>query len=148
MNLHFKTAAIILVTLIIGFVLGAITVPFLAGLRMRHFAGLRQPQGFVAFYENVIQPTEAQRDTVHAILLAHFDKIIQLAEDHREKLSELQQNLFDDLKSVLNKEQIKKLEKSPMRPGLLNRPFQGTIFGPHRGIRFHPMKPEVFKKQQ
>ena len=146
MKLHFKTTAIILITLFLGIILGALSVPYLATSRIRRLAGLRQPQGFIQFYEDMIQPTEVQRDTVHVILLAHFDKIVGMAQEHREKLVKLYENLYHDLKPVLTQEQIERLEDGVMRPALHNRSFQDTVRSPHRGFRFKPLKPEIYKE--
>jgi hypothetical protein len=134
MKLHVKTALILLTTLVIGFVIGALTVPYFAMHRMRHFAGLRRPQGFVAFYEKVIQPTEAQKDTVHAILTRHFDKFNELADKHRETLMQLHEDLINDLNSVLSKEQKQRLQNMPETGPFPFKAFPGLFPGPGPGF--------------
>jgi hypothetical protein len=130
MNLHIKTALVLLTTLIIGFVLGALTVPYFAMHRVRHFAGLRQPRGFVAFFEKIIQPTEAQKDTVHAILTKHFEKFNNLADEHRDTLVQLHKDLIKDLSSILSDEQKQRLADMPGAAPFPFKPFPGGFPGP------------------
>jgi hypothetical protein len=136
MNLHIKTALVLLTTLIIGFVLGALTVPYFAMNRMRHFAGMRRPQGFVAFYEKIIQPTDAQKDTVHAILTKHFDKFRNLANEHRDTLIKLHEELMDDLNPVLTDEQKQRVLRMPEAAPFPFTPFRAPF--PGRGPRHMP----------
>lgn len=70
MKADVKSAAVLVATLAIGVVLGMVGQGMLTRQRTQQVSELRRPPGFVEHMERVIDPTDAQRDTVRALLSA------------------------------------------------------------------------------
>ncbi len=128
MNPRAKSTAALLVTLIIGFVLGAL---FMITVRRRHMERIekiREQQGFMFFHERLIQPTEAQRDTLQKILQKYSPRFFDIARRHRKEISVLRDSLLIELETVLTPEQMQRLKERPLfkrfHPGRGGPPFR------------------------
>jgi len=74
MNLKVKSSLIIIVTFILGLVLGIILTNFFfrPPTMIDRIAELRSPQGFAERYERIIDPSESQKEKIQHILQLHF----------------------------------------------------------------------------
>ncbi len=70
MKLEVKSTLLLLGTLLLGVMLGMVGQGMLQRERAAQVGELRRPPGFVAHMSQMIDPTDAQRDTVTAILEA------------------------------------------------------------------------------
>ena len=121
MKAETKSAAILVATLALGVVLGMVT----QGLLMRQLGeragGLRRPGGFVSHLEGVIEPTAAQRDTVHALLERTAARNQTVIEGARGELRALLDSLQLQLSPILDEGQRDRLARmsrlpDPFRP--------------------------------
>jgi hypothetical protein len=129
MNLKLKSSLIIIMTLIIGMVLGGLIVDtFLKKDRIRdRIAHLRKPEGFVQRFEQIIEPDSAQREIIRDILKAHFDRVEKTSVHFREQMRVLNDSLRMELEPILTEQQKEKLRRRlhrfpPMRPESRNFP--------------------------
>ncbi len=111
MQLHTKTALILFATLIIGMVLGALVSGPLLFHQFDRQMDTGMSEHFVRRFEDLIDPTEEQSDTVHAILENHVADFIELHNRHRAEIETLMDSMHTELFSVLTEEQRERLEK-------------------------------------
>jgi hypothetical protein len=135
MSVKWKSFFIIVAILVIGILIGV----FLAGPFMRHHVGRRHidrgPEMFTQMMERVIQPTEEQREAVHAVLEEYSMRLEELHEDFRTEMVTTIDSLKADLDPLLTDEQKARLEE---RHDRLER-FKGKR--PGQGMRGAPPPP-------
>ena len=130
MNLKVKSSLIIIVTLIIGMVLGVIfTRSFFRPPNMFDIMSeLRSPRGFAERFERIIDPSESQKEKIRYILQLHFERIHNQSQQFRKHFIELSDSLRADLDPILNEDQKERLDKMEerfrehKRPGFGPRP--------------------------
>jgi len=106
-----KSFIILIVTFILGIVLGiVISNTFMRSDYRKKVDRLRTPEGFVGLYERIIQPEEAQRDTLQFILRNHFEKIKEQGENSFRTFHALEDSLYIALAPVLTDEQNQRLK--------------------------------------
>lgn len=112
MTTRTQTTLIVIGTLIVGMVLGGLIVGAVARHRLQELAELRTRPGLVNRLERVIQPTsDAQRDTVRAVLTRHAERIVALRRTHRRDLRAAIDSLRADLALHLTPEQQARLKR-------------------------------------
>ena len=111
MSVKWKSFFIIVAILVIGILIGV----FMAGPFMRHHVGRRHidrgPEMFTQMMERVIQPTEEQREAVHAVLEEYSMRLEELHEDFRTEMVTTIDSLKADLDPLLTDEQKARLEE-------------------------------------
>lgn len=129
MNLKLKSSLIIILTLIIGMVLGGLIVStFLKKDRFRErIAHLRKPEGFMQRFERIIEPDSTQKKIIRAILKKHFDRVEKTSFNFRERMRALNDSLKTELEPILTNQQKERLlhrlhRFPPMRPGSRDLP--------------------------
>ena len=133
MNTKVKIALIIIVTLVIGIVLGAmLNRAFLRHRIHRAFAD-RNPMGMVSFMEENIRPTPDQREQIREILEKHRKKSSDLREKFMMEMQAEFESLEAELDPILTPEQQRRLKRRsfgawrnprgfPDRPGPRRKP--------------------------
>ena len=112
MKTQTKLAFMLIVTLLIGMVLGFIGHGiFFRDQFKRRAERMRTPEGFMQRFERVIQPTDSQRVEIRKILQSHFQQMMQQQAAFREDMDSFRK----DLDSVLTADQRKRLQESLMR---------------------------------
>lgn len=141
MRTQTKLASMLIITLLIGMVLGFIGHGiFFRDQFKRQAQRMRTPEGFMGRFEQVIQPTDSQRVEIRKVLKRHFEKMMQQQTAFREDMDSFRK----DLDSVLTDEQRKRLQESLMkdrpehfgkrsRHDLSSRPGDGPRSGPGEG---------------
>jgi len=124
MMIHTKSAIIIISTLVLGLVLGAL----LSGAFLRHLVthdpAARLSEHFVHRFHRVIEPEESQKDTVDAILETYSERFIAMNHEHFSEVGSLMDSMHADLTSVLTAEQIERMhERMEHWPFPKNRHF-------------------------
>ncbi len=133
MKIHTKTALILFATLILGLLLGAlIGGPLLVRMNLPEHTRMGLMQHFVEHFEGVTNPSEAQRDTVRAILESYADRFAELNIQHHSEMEVLMDSLQMELSPVLTEEQLQR-----MRDHLVHRPFGRRGPPPGRGRHRH-----------
>ncbi len=145
MNLKVKSSLIIIVTLIIGIVLGIILTRsfFWPPSMFDKMSALRSPEGFAERFERIIDPSESQKEKIREILQFHFQKMHNQSTEFRQRFMQINDSLRAELDPILNDDQKERLDKMERRFREHNRPG----FGPrpsHPDRRF----PKEREKQQ
>jgi Spy/CpxP family protein refolding chaperone len=116
MNTKMKIALIIIVTLVIGVVLGAmLNRAFLRHRIQRAFAN-RNPVGMVSIMERSIRPTPNQREQIRGILEKHRIKAQEIREKFIEEMQLEFESLEAELDPILTPEQKKRLKDRSAGP--------------------------------
>ena len=107
MKIEWKAALILLLTLVLGMVLGAVTRTAMATRRESEIGGVRRPAGFVNHMRDVIQPRdEAQLDKLLPALertAARNENIVRDARDRlRIELDSMRARIAGDLDAAQN----------------------------------------------
>lgn len=126
MNVKLKSVLMIISTLVVGVLIGALVLaPWMVRYRVRHLAEMRTPEGFASRLEQVIKPDKVQADEVRAILERHSERFHEVTAGHRAEIFALMDSLRNDLATVLTAEQLERLETH-------DRPFRrpGRFPGP------------------
>jgi hypothetical protein len=113
MNLKVKSSLIVLVTFILGLVVGSIfTRSFFSPPKMmdRILAG-RSPEGFAERFEKIIDPDESQKEKIREVLNLHFERMHGQSLEFRNHFGELRDSLRADLEPILTDEQIKRFDE-------------------------------------
>lgn len=107
-----KTTFIILGTLIIGVLIGALASGMWRQKRMEKFGRMRPQQQFVETIENIIKPDDAQRKAIEKVLEKHFEHVAKIREQHEQEMMASFDSLKQELNSLLTAEQQKRLEEN------------------------------------
>jgi len=111
MNTKMKIVLIIIVTLVIGIVLGAmLNRAFLRHRIQRAFAD-RNPLGMVSFIERNIRPTPEQREQIREILEKHRKKSAEMREKFMMEMQAEFESLEAELDPILTSEQKNRLKR-------------------------------------
>ena len=105
-----KPTIIIIVTLIIGFVLGFVVNGQLTSQRYQRFVGQDHFDAFKYRMMDIIKPDAAQSKKIEPILEAYAQKAFQNLESSKAQMNELHKDLREDLEPYLNERQIQRLE--------------------------------------
>ncbi len=116
MNTKVKIALIIIVTLVIGIVLGALLNRAFLRYRIQKAFFNRKPVGMVSFLEEVIQPTPEQRMLIRDILEEHRKKAEELREKFMMEMKAEFESLDAELDPILTPEQKRRLKRRSLRP--------------------------------
>jgi len=113
MKIETKTYVIIMLTLVIGMIIGALITGTVVRHRVRRFMSLGHPNHLADRIENIIEPTASQRDTVHQILIEHAQQFHEIHGRFEIQLLALKDSLKKDLDPILTEEQKERLERAP-----------------------------------
>lgn len=128
MRMGTKSILMILMTLIIGLVIGFLIAGAFARHRVQRFATMREPGHMAGFLERMIDPDESQREAVRAVLQKHSRLFLELHSRFEDEMMALRDSLRKDLDPILTEEQKKRLERRPKLP----KPFRDRQPGPWR----------------
>lgn len=132
MNTKSKGVIVILVTLVIGIVLGILAGGFFRQNMLKdRVARFRSPDFFIERLEKIVQPTAEQSELLREILREHHEKMFDQGERLRDQMRVMNDSLFSQLDTVLTEEQITQLKQRMERM----RPFP-----PDRRDRMHPRR--------
>ncbi len=136
MSIHLKTALILLATLLLGIVIGALgSIAFRRHQIRSTIADLRQRPSFLDYTMQIIQPTETQEDTVRSILVDHHQKLRNVSIKQRRAMIALVDSMEARLQSVLTEEQMERLRqrRQKRRPPHFIKPGDRPHPPPHQG---------------
>jgi hypothetical protein len=111
MNTKMKVALIIIVTLVIGIVFGALLNRAFMRHRIQRAFADRNPRGMISFIERNIRPTQDQREMIRAILDKHRKKTADLREKFMMDMQAEFESLEVELDPILTPEQKKRLKR-------------------------------------
>ena len=133
MNIKVKTAIIIIITLIMGIIIGAMLNRALLQRRINRAFSWRLPDYMVTSIERIIQPDQDQRERLRDILKKHAERMMEIRENSRKDMQESFESLQKKLDSILTPEQKRRLQRRLPRPLQRFRRFpKGPPFKPPR----------------
>ena len=116
MKIETKTYVIIVVTLVIGMIVGSLVTGAVVRHRVRRFMNLGHPEHLAARIEELIGPDASQRQAVHEILMKHSEQFLQVHSHFESQMMALRDSLKKDLDPILTEEQKERLERQPKPP--------------------------------
>lgn len=133
MNVKVKTTFIIIITLVIGIVIGAMLNRALLQQRIKRTISMANPNRLVAIYEEIILPDSVQTKMIREILSKHAKQVSEIRMKARKDMQSTFESTKKELDKLLTPEQKKRLEKRlpnplrrigrfPMRRNLLRNP--------------------------
>jgi|GEM_PF-1182172 len=111
MSTKVKSSLIVLATLLIGIVLGALSTGALQKKKQAQNSRLPHHERFEKIMERIIRPTEEQAQQIEAILDKRYDQIAGLQQSFQDQVFALYDSMRTDLSQVLTEEQQERLEK-------------------------------------
>jgi hypothetical protein len=111
MNTKVKIALIIIVTLVIGIVLGAMLNRAFMRFRIQRAFADRNPLGMISFIEKDIRPTPDQREKIREVLEKHRKKSLDLREKFMMEMQAEFESLEAELDPILTPEQKNRLKR-------------------------------------
>lgn len=112
MNIHLKSSIIIIVTLLIGVLLGVIiSGPFIHSRFEDRLARMKTAHGFADRLAHIIEPDSTQRKAVEEILSQHSQMIHAIMDRSRDQIAAVTDSMLADLDTVLTDEQKKRLDE-------------------------------------
>jgi hypothetical protein len=108
MTLHMKTAVVLLVTLVIGFMLGLATSRYLMISHMRDGKG--KPERFKRLVVRILDLDEEQQRQAAPMLEEHEKRIRETNEQHRDRMLASIDSLKAQMLPILRAEQVERLE--------------------------------------
>lgn len=122
MNIKAKTTLIIIITLAIGIVIGAMLNRALSQNRIRRILSRRNPPMFISFYERIIEPDDSQRELIRKILDKYAKRFSEIRTNFGEELESSIESMRAELDPILTPEQKERLKKGfPGRPPFPDR---------------------------
>ena len=139
MNIRIKTAFIIIATLIIGIIFGALLSRAYMHHRIRRVFTMVNPNRSMTFFEQAISPTPGQLEQIRKIIKKHTKNVAELQKNLRDGMDSSFESMRKELDSVLTPEQKKRLERLmrgrrpwPRRDRRLRPPRDRPFFDPQK----------------
>lgn len=112
MRIEMRSALILLATLLIGALLGALITGALAQRRISRVAEMRE-RGFRMHIERIIEPRdEEQREAIRALLEVAAQRNQEIMRGARERLGDQLRQMREELLPLLDEEQRQRLESA------------------------------------
>ena len=112
MNARAKSMLLLLVTLLIGMVLGALLHARIAEQRIERLAFLQSQPGFIRYMERAIEPQDAaQQEAIRAILYKTARSLATQRYSMQEETRAILDSTRAELARVLTEEQMEQLEE-------------------------------------
>lgn len=108
----YKTQSILILlgTLLIGIIVGALGSGLIRGERERRFEHMLPRERFYHFMERVIRPTDQQREQFEHILQKRSEQLAKLVENHEDQMFAIYDSMRTELTSILTDEQRRRFE--------------------------------------
>ena len=110
MNIHLKTAAILLATLIIGMVCGALILGAFARDRLQPPPQMTRER-FVERWVRMVRPDPAQMQRIREVVGEHEPGFREYYMRHRQEMQTLVDSLHRDLEPILTEEQRARIKQ-------------------------------------
>ncbi|MXY48969.1 MAG: hypothetical protein F4Y38_06650 [Gemmatimonadetes bacterium] len=110
MNIHLKTAAILLATLIIGMVCGALILGAFARDRLQPPPQVTRDR-FVERWVRMVRPDPAQLQRIREVVGEHESGFRENYMRHRQEMQDLVDSLHRDLEPILTEEQLERIKR-------------------------------------
>ncbi len=130
-----KSILLLVCTLLLGVLLGAVLNTWLAQERFERIQALRSAQGFERMVERSVAPvSDEQSEQISIVMEEWGPRIVQQRREHRRETRALMDSVRTDLRPILSDEQMERLEER-LRPRGRYRGEQRLRRGPDREER-------------
>jgi uncharacterized membrane protein len=143
MRIETKSAVILLVTFLLGGLIGVLAMGAIGQRRASRVAEMRE-RGFAMQLERLIEPRdEEQREAIQAVLSAAADRNRETMEGAREEIRSSLEEMREELEPLLDEDQRARLDEAAkrFRRGPPGRPPGEPGFGPPGPGRRPPEQP-------
>jgi len=134
MNIKIKFTIIIIVTLLIGIMIGFEISEISIKSKFREMDRFRQPGGFTEMFERIIRPDAEQKPVVYSILLKYHKMLDSISNSGMTQVSAAMDSMKLELKKSIKAEQYERLSDEMER--MKNSPPPNE--GPRRGGQHRP----------
>lgn len=121
MSMKLKVTFIIIITLVLGIVVGFMLNRTYSQRRVRNILSRRSPEFFVTFYERTLEPDTKQSKMIREILDTHAKQVLDIRENFQEELQSLFESMKAEIDPMLTPEQKERLKERFPRPS----PYRG-----------------------
>ena len=129
MNVKLKITLIIIITLIIGIIIGAMANRAISHNRIKNILSQRRPDIFVNVYERMLQPDDEKSKQIREILNRHAKLMSEIRTNFMNELQSSMESLKAELEPLLTPEQKQRLERGlPGPPPFPQGPPWGRFF--------------------
>ncbi len=111
MTTKLKTTFILIGTLIIGIIIGALISGTLRQHKSDKIREMHAQDRFFRGMEQIIKPADEQREKIQKILEKGFQQLSEIKEKHHTEIAVLLDSLHQEMDKVLSKEQKERLER-------------------------------------
>ncbi|MCK4762226.1 MAG: hypothetical protein KAW12_08515 [Candidatus Aminicenantes bacterium] len=115
LNIKVKTALILIVTLLMGIIIGAMLYRAISQHKIKELLDMKTREGFARNLERAIQPTAGQQEGVKIILDKYAPQFADINRQHMEKTRELVQSMRDELVEILTPGQMRNMRRGFLR---------------------------------
>lgn len=116
MSMKLKVTFIIVITLVLGIVVGFLLNRTYSQRRVRNILSRRSPEFFVTFYERILEPDTKQSKLIREILDTHAKQVSDIRENFQEELQSLFESMKAQIDPILTPEQKERLKARFPRP--------------------------------
>jgi hypothetical protein len=117
MNMKLRVTFIIIITLVLGIVVGFMLNRIYSQRRVRNILSRRSPDFFVAFYERILEPDTEQSKKIREILDTYSKQVTNIRENFQAELQSLFESMKAQIEPILTPEQKERLkERFPQPP--------------------------------
>ena len=116
MDVKTKTFFIIILTLLIGIVVGGLAHRIILQKRIQRAFSVRNPEYLVSMYEKTLNPNSEQAKQLREILNKHAKTMTEIRNDFQEDMFSANDALDKELNKVLTPAQKRRLQRRPFRP--------------------------------
>ena len=106
-----KPILFLVLTLLLGFLLGVMSSQYLVKQRIRNFQNQDRGKGFIRMHHNILDITPEQTQQVDPILIKYFEKL----SSHRKSAGGIIDSMLGELEPLLSEEQRVRMEEIRMR---------------------------------
>jgi hypothetical protein len=139
MGVRSKSVIVLIVTLLLGVLIGTLLVgPLIARRHFDRVDAMRTREGFAQRMERIIEPDASQTVKVRQILTKHAAQFDGIFTQHRLQMDALVDSMWQELGPILTDEQRARLEHS--KPGHGRPPRHGNM--PPGGVPLEGMRPD------
>jgi len=111
-----KVTFIIVITLVLGIVIGFMLNRVYSQRRVRNILSRRSPEFFVTFYERILEPDTKQSKMIREILDTHAKQVSDIRENFQVELQSLFESMKAQIDPILTPEQKERLKERFPRP--------------------------------
>jgi hypothetical protein len=122
MNVRAKISFIVIITLIIGIVIGGLAYRILVQKRIEKVFLIRHPDYIAAFYERALELGPEQSSRVREILNQNAQTVAKIRTNFQEEVQSAHEALREELDPLLTPEQKQRLERGPLDRRMFRKP--------------------------